>query len=258
MITVRFGSVLSLAAGLFLCGARAACAQTAPAILAVESLKPALDAFVDGWTSRSGKPATVTYGAATAMASQIAGGAAADIVISDDAAAMDGLVKAGLVVPQTRRAIIGNDLVLIAPTNAAGTLKIASGFDLARAVGDGRLALCAPASCVAGRLARQSLEALKVWDAAQPKLAPTPDGQATLAIVGRGEARFGIVFAAEAKADPKVKVLDVFPASTYEAIRFAVALVKGSTNAEAPAFIAALRSGRSTKILTGLGYAVLR
>ena len=257
---MRVGSlwVLPLVVGLLACGARAACAQTPPAVLAVESLKPALDAIAAGWTTRGGKPATLSYCAANLMASQIAGGAPPDVVISDDAAAMDGLAKAGLIASQTRRAIIGNDLVLIAPADAAATLKIASGFDLAHAVGDGKLAFCEPASCVAGRLARQSLEALKVWNAAQPKIAPTPDDQATLSMVARGEARFGIVFSAEAKADPKVRILDVFPASTYEVVRFAVALIKTSTNAEAPAFIAALRSGRSTKILTGLGYAVLR
>lgn len=240
-------------------------AQLGPAVIADEILKPALDAIGAAWAAGSRRPAalsyvssTVPYGPPVPLRILVAAGMPADVVLSGDTREMDALAKAGLIVPQTRRAIIGDDLVLIAPADAAVTLRIASGFDLARAAGEGKLALCAPFACAAGSSGRQALERLKVWSAVQPVLSETADERATLRAVGRGEAHFGIVYAAEAKADAKVKVVDVFPVSTYEAVNYAVALARASRSPDAASFIAFLRSGQATRILSGFGFAVLR
>ena len=186
------------------------------------------------------------------------GGTPLDIVLTDDTKEMDALAKASFIARETRRAIVGDDLVLIAPAETTAALKIVSGFDLARAIGDGKLAVCAPASCAAGMHARRTLQTLKVWSAVESKLAETADDRAAVATVARGEARFGIAFATDAKMDGRVKVLDRFPVSTYQAVGYAVALAKTSTSPEAASFIAYLRSGQATRIWSGLGFSVLR
>lgn len=237
--------------------------RAGPVVFAAASLQPALDAIAAAWAAKGGTPATLIYdpprtgyGPPLPLRLRVAAAGAADAVITDETKELDALAKAGLIVPHTRRAIIGDDLVLVAPTDAVAALKIASGLDLAHALGEGRLALCAPASCAAGAAGRQSLERLKLWPAAQLKLLETPDARATLLAVGRGEARFGVVFAVEARADRTVKVLDTFPLSTYEPVTYAMALAKASRAPETAAFLAFLRSGQATRILTGLGFAV--
>ncbi len=228
-----------------------------PSVFAVESLRPALDAIAGAWIAKGGRPIALAYGSPAGMLMQ-PGGASLDVVITDEAKEMDALAKAGFIAPQTRRAIIGDDLVLIAPANATEALKIISGFDLARAIGDGRLALCAPASCSAGIQARHTLETLKVWSAVESKLTETADDRAVVATVARGEARFGIAFATDAKSDSRVRIVDRFPVSTYQAVAYAVALAKASASPEAASFIAYLRSGQATRILSGLGFTVLK
>ncbi len=257
-MTVRFGWVLAVVATLGAGLAPPLSAQPAgPVVMAVESLKPALDAIAAAWVAKGGRAVTFVYGPSGVLAARRAGGAPVDIVLSDDPKEMDALAKAGLIAPGTRRPIIGNDLVLVAPAGAPVILRIASGFNLAAAVGDGRLALCAPATCPAGHHGQAALETLKAWNAVQPKLVRGPDEASTLGMVGQGGARFGIVFAASARADTKVRVVDTFPVSTYPAVRYAVALSKASRSPDAAAFVAYLRSSQATRILDGLGFAVL-
>src|SRR5262245_64430310 len=90
----------------------AAHAQT---IFAAASLKNALDEVVVGFEKEKSTKVTVSYGASSALARQIESGAPADIFISADLDWMDYLEKKGLIAPGTRKDLLGNRLVLIAP-----------------------------------------------------------------------------------------------------------------------------------------------
>lgn len=57
-----------------------------------------------------------------------------------------------------------------------------------------------------GIYANQALEKLGIWAKVEPKLAQADNIRNALTLVSRGEAKFGIVYATDAKADPKVKV----------------------------------------------------
>jgi ABC-type molybdate transport system substrate-binding protein len=57
-----------------------------------------------------------------------------------------------------------------------------------------------------GIYAKQALEKLGIWAKVEPKLAQADNIRNALTLVSRGEAKFGIVYATDAKADPKVKV----------------------------------------------------
>ena len=75
--------------------------------------------------------------------------------------------------------------------------------------------------------------------------------------MSRGEAKFGIVFATDAKADPKVKVVGTFPASSHSKIVYPAALIAASANPDASFFLAYLTSQAATKIFTGQGFEIL-
>jgi molybdate transport system substrate-binding protein len=253
--------MLALCLGLTGVGAAPGIADPAagPTIFAAASMKTALDAIAVAWTAKTGKSPVISYGSSGTLAKQIQSGAPADLFISADQKWMDVLAKADALKPGTRQSLLGNTLVLIEPANGVIGMKIAKGFDLAGALGpDGKLAVCTVASCPAGIYAKEALEKLGVYAALEPKLAQADNVRAALVLVARGEAKFGIVYGTDAKAEPKVKVVDTFPTASHAPIVYPVAVMKASHNADAELFEAYMRSQDATKILTAQGFVLLR
>jgi molybdate transport system substrate-binding protein len=81
--------------------------------------------------------------------------------------------------------------------------------------------------------------------------------RAALNLVSRGEAKFGVVYATDARANSKVRVVGTFPASSHSPIVYPVALVAASTNPDAAFFLAYLASQAATKIFLQQGFDVL-
>jgi molybdate transport system substrate-binding protein len=226
-------------------------------VFAAASMKTALDAVAAAWTANTGKTASIAYASSAVLAKQIEQGAPADIFISADLKWMDYLEKAKLIRAGTRRKLFGNKLVLIAPADADATLEIAKGFDLAGAAGDGKIAVCTLNSCPGGIYAKEALESLGVFASVETKLAQAGDIRSALNLVSRGEAKFGIVYATDAKADPKVKVVGTFSASSHSPIVYPVALVEASQNPDAAFFLAYLTSQAAIKIFTEQGFDIV-
>ncbi|HMF07126.1 MAG TPA: molybdate ABC transporter substrate-binding protein [Methylocella sp.] len=228
-----------------------------PVVFAAASLKTALDEIAAAFAAETGKTAPVVYASSAILAKQIEQGAPADIFISADIDWMDYLARSGLIRSETRRNLLGNALVLIEPSNANTDLVIASGFDLAGATGNGKIAVCTIASCPGGIYAKQALDALGIWAKVEPKLAQADNIRSALNLVSRGEASFGIVYATDAKADPKVKVVGVFPESTHSPIIYPAALVGTSKNSDAARFLDFLSSPAADKIWMEQGFTIL-
>ena len=146
---------------------------------------------------------------------------------------------------------MANKLVLIEPGSAGGKIEIAKGFDLSGAAGDGKIAVCALDSCPEGMSAKESLEALGVFSSVEPKLVQAANIQNTLTLVSRGEAKFGIVYATAAKADPAVKMAGTFPASSHRPVAYAGALTEVSVNPDAADFLSYLSRRRRPRSLPG-------
>jgi molybdate transport system substrate-binding protein len=226
-------------------------------VFAAASLKDALDAINADWQKASGKKATISYAASSALAKQIEQGAPADLFISADEDWMDYLATRRLIKPDTRFDLTGNRLVLIAPKDSKLTANIASSFPLASLLGDGRLAMADTQAVPAGKYGKAALEKLGVWDGVKDKLAQAENVRAALQLVSRGEAPLGIVYATDAKADPNVKVLDLFPEGTHAPILYPAAEVAASTNADAPTFLAYLKSPEAQSVFEAQGFKVL-
>ncbi len=228
-----------------------------PVVFAAASMKTALDAIAADFAKSTGATPKISYASSGVLAKQIEQGAPADIFISADIKWIDYLDKVKLLRPNTRRNLLGNALVLIAPADSNATLKIVPGFALAAAIGDGKLAVCTVDSCPAGIYGKEALQKLGVWADVQPKLAQADNVRAALVLVARGEAKFGIVYRSDAKAEPKVKVVDTFPESSHAPIVYPIAVIASSTNPQAAAFAAFLTSRAAVKILTDQGFTVL-
>lgn len=226
-------------------------------VFAAASLKSALDAAGKMWTAGSGKKVTLSYAASGALAKQIENGAPADVFMSADLKWMDYAAEKKLIVAESRSALLGNTLVLIAPMDQLSDLKIATGFKLAEAIGDGKLATGDPKSVPVGTYAQAALTTLGVWDAVSPKIAGAENVRAALSFVARGEAKFGIVYRTDAKSEPKVRVVDTFPSNSHPPIVYPVALTAASKNNGAVEFLAFLKSPAASKVFETEGFTVL-
>ncbi len=130
--------------------------------------------------------------------------------------------------------------MLVGPADSKISLKIGPHFALAAAMGKGRLATGDPDSVPVGRYAHEALANLGVWDEVAARLVRADSVRSALAFVDRGEAVLGIVYATDALVDAKVRVIDVFPATSHKAIIYPAALTMGA-NADAAKFLAYIR-----------------
>ncbi len=243
---------LALAAGL------ATAAQAADTqVFAAASLKNALDNIIKQYTAETGKTVAASYAASSALARQIEQGAPADIFMSADLDWMDYLQQRNFIKPETRTSLLGNRLVLIAPADSAAQVDIAKDFPLAKLLGDGRLAMGDPAAVPAGKYGKAALEKLGVWPSVEAKVAPAENVRAALALVARGEAPFGIVYQTDAAAEKGVKIVGTFPEETHPPIVYPVALAASSTSADAPAFLAYIRSAKARPLFAEQGFTVI-
>ncbi len=220
-------------------------------VFAAASLTDSLTAVADAYKAKTGITVTLSFGASSTLARQIDQGARADIFLSADTDWMDFLQRNGLVAG--RKYLLGNRLVLIAAMNSKAAPRIAPHFDLAGALGDGRLALADPASVPAGKYAKAALTSLGVWDSVASKVAPAENVRVALEYVARGEAPFGIVYATDARVSPSVKVVGIFPEGSHAPITYPVALTKSASPA-AKDFLVFLSGSSARAIFRRAGF----
>lgn len=226
-------------------------------VFAAASLQNALDSVAAAWHEETGKTAAISYAASSALARQIDAGAPADVFFSADIAWMDYLEERDLIDLQSRASLLGNSIVLIAAAKDAPTVEIAPGFDLAGLLGDGRLAMADTEAVPAGRYGRASLETLGVWESVKDRTAEAENVRAALALVARGEAPYGIVYATDAHAEPGVKVVGTFPTDSHPPILYPAARVRASKNPDAADFVAYLASPEARPLFEAEGFTVL-
>ena len=228
-------SVLLLAASLVCAAAPAA--ERALTVFAAASLTDVLEEVGKGYTAATGRPVRFSFAASSALARQIESGAPADVFVSADQQWMDYLQQRHLLAVATRRNVVANSLVLVAPAASTLTLRIAPGFRLADALGArGRLSVADPETVPAGRYAKASLTALGVWKSVESRLVPADNVRTALNFVARGETPLGIVYGTDARAESAVRVIDTFPAGTHEPITYPAAATKNASR-EAGEFV---------------------
>jgi molybdate transport system substrate-binding protein len=226
-------------------------------VFAAASMKNALDDIGAAYTAKSGVRIVASYAASSALAKQIEQGAPVDIFVSADTDWMDYAAGKKTINEPSRVNLLGNSLVLIAAKDSKlDTVAIGPGFDLAKLAGDGRIASGDVKAVPSGKYARAALEKLGAWQAAEPKFAMAESVRAALALVARGEAPLGIVYATDAKVEPGVKIVGTFPADSHPAIIYPVAAT-ATARSEAAGYLAFLRSAAAKTIFEKYGFAFL-
>lgn len=252
-----FARIFVIASALVLAPVSATFAAEPVTVFAAASLKDVLGTIAEDWKSETGGTVILSFAASSALAKQIEEGAPADLFISADLKWMDYLAKADQLVAETRTDLLGNRIVLVAPAEATTTVHIEKGFPLAEMLGDGHLAMGNTDAVPAGVYGKAALEALGVWDSVKGKVAQAENVRAALLLVSRQEAPLGIVYETDAKADPKVRILDRFPEDSHPPIIYPAAVLKQAKGLEAKAFLAYLQSAKAHAVFTDAGFTVL-
>ena len=225
-------------------------------VFAAASLKNSLDAVDAAYTQKTGTPVRAAYAASSALARQIEQGAPAEVYISADSDWMDYAAQHGLIQTPTRRDLLTNHLALIAPTASAVRLHVGPGFALAQALGGGRLAM-AGLDVPAGRYGKQALTTLGVWPQVQAKVVYGESVRAALAYVSRGEAPLGVVYDTDARVDPGVRIVDLFPESSHPRIVYPAALTGSARGPNAAAYLTFVEGPEAAAIFRRFGFEVL-
>lgn len=257
MISRRHAILALVAIGLSLPGSAAVAQDKSITVFAAASMKNALDDINAAFLKSHGIKVTASYAASSALARQIEQGAPADIFVSADLDWMDYSAAKKTVRDDTRVNLLGNRLVLIAPKDSkVASVTIGSNVDLARLIGDGRIATGEVNSVPAGKYARAALTTLGLWATVEKKFAMTDNVRAALALVARGEAVLGIVYETDAKVEPNVTIVGAFPADSHPPIVYPVAAT-ANARPEANAYLAFLRSGIAKAVFEQYGFTFL-
>lgn len=247
--SVRLALAVSLIGG----SAGAQAQRRPPLVLAAASLQESLTAAADAWARQGHAKPTISFAASSALARQVEAGAPADLFVSADEDWMNELAKKNLIVATTRVTFLGNRLVVAAPAGSTVRIPVRPPAALVRVLTAGPLAM-ADTAVPAGKYGQAALEKLGVWTQVSPKVVRAENVRATLALIERGAAPLGIVYATDAKASAKVRIAGVFPENTHPAITYPVARLKASTNPEAEAFRRFLVSRAGKAIFVRYGF----
>jgi molybdate transport system substrate-binding protein len=255
MLSRRFSllAVVALALG----AAPAAAQQKTITIFAAASMKNALDDVNVAFLKASGIKAVASYGASSALARQIEQGAPADVFASADLDWMHYSAQKKLLKDDTCVNLLGNRLVLIAPKDSRiDKVSIEPDLDLAKLIGDGRIATGEVTSVPVGKYAKSALEKLGLWASVEKRFAMADNVRAALALVSRGEAVLGIVYETDATIEPGVKVVGAFPAGSHPPIVYPVAAT-ATAKSDADAYLAFLRGGIAKAVFEQYGFTFL-
>ena len=226
-------------------------------VFAAASLTDAMKDISVQWQKAGHQALSLSSGASSTLARQIEQGAPANVFASADEKWMDYLAGKNLIVADTRKSLLGNDLVLVVPANQPQHVTIGPGFDLAKLLGpNGRLATGDPAHVPVGIYAEQALRKLGAWDSISPRLARTDDVRAALLLVERGEAPAAIVYGTDAAVSKDVMIAGAFPANSHDPVSYPFAVVKSGDTPQARALMTFLAGPQARAVFVARGFKV--
>jgi len=225
-------------------------------VFAAASLTNALEDIATQY--QQGKPVKIvsSFASSSTLARQIEQGAPADLFISADQQWMDYAIDKHSVDKQTRYTLLGNELVLIAPTaSQPQPVDISKTTDWKSLLKGQRLAVGDPDHVPAGIYAKEALQNLGAWETLSPVMARANNVRAALALVERDETPYGIVYGSDAVASKKVKVVGIFPADSHKPVEYPMAIVSQHPSAAVSAFFQYLKSPEAAVIFKRFGFA---
>ncbi|MDF9406847.1 MAG: Molybdate-binding periplasmic protein precursor [Pelotomaculum sp. PtaB.Bin013] len=191
-------------------------------ISAATSLKDAAEELKTIYVKqRPGIAIIYNFAASGTLQKQIEEGAPVDIFISAGKSQMDALAEKCLIVDNSRRDLLGNELVLIARKDSNLT-----GFESLIGKSVAKISIGTPETVPAGKYAKEALTTLKLWDEIETKLVLAKDARQVLTYIESGNVDAGIVYRSDVLAGRDIKIVAAVPEGTHEPIIYPMAVIK--------------------------------
>ncbi len=198
-----------------------------------------------------------SFASSSTLAKQIENGAPADLFLSANATWMDYLEEKQMIEGGSRIDLLSNRIALIVPADSnIRRVRIERRLNLAGLIGDSLLSMGDPDHVPAGIYGRQALESLDIWAAIERKVARAKDVRAALALVERGEAPMGLVYATDAALTDNVRVVGPFPRNSHPPVVYPVAIVSGRRSTATGLFLELLISLEARAVFEKYGFTV--
>lgn len=198
---------------------------------------------------------TYNFASSGALQKQIEEGAPADLFISAGKSQMDALAEKGLLLENSRKDLLGNELVLIAGKDNSNI----TGFeDLTGAAVD-KIAVGEPSSVPVGQYSKETLTAMNLWEQLEPKMVLAKDVRQVLTYVESGNVEAGLVYQTDAIISKDVKIVAAAPTGSSKPIVYPMAVIKDTKyQKEAGDFAEFLQSSEAGAAFEKYGFVVLK
>lgn len=227
-------AILALVVGVTACTGRREGGDRSPSLVVfvAASLTDAIQEVGEAYAAT--RPVEIDYNFASsgALAQQLLAAPRADVFLSASERWMDEVEAGDRLVPDTRRTLLSNSLVLIANASSRAT---AGSPELLCTPEFTYLAIGDPDSVPAGRYARDWLQAYtcpdgaSAWDRVSERISPTPDVRAALAQVEGSVDVVGVVYRTDyVSRQDSVRLLYEVPVEEGPEISYPVALIRGT------------------------------
>lgn len=169
----------------------------------------------------------VNLGSSGSLQQQIEEGAPCDVFISAGEKQMTALEDKDLLLADTNKTLLTNDLVLVTgeDTELKDLDSIVSDDVLKIAIGD-------PESVPAGKYAKEVLDNTKLYDRVKDKLVLAKDVKEVLSWVQQGSADAGFVYLSDTVGAQGIKIALTTDEDTHSAINYPIAVLKASEKQE--------------------------
>lgn len=192
------------------------------------------------------------FGGSGALKTQIEQGAPVDLFIAAAEQQMDELEAKGLILKQSRRDLLVNQVVLIAATDDKS--GVGSFEEAANAA---RIALGEPQGVPVGQYARQIFSHLQILPEIEAKAVYGADVRQVLAWVENKEAQVGVVYATDAALSDKVRVICQAPPGSHAPVVYPAAITSGGKHGKAAEqFMAFLQTPAARAVFEKYGFKV--
>lgn len=221
-------------------------------ISAAASLKDSLNEINQLYVAeKANVTLTFNYGSSGTLQQQIEQGADVDIFISAAAKQMDALENKDLIVKDTRKNLLQNQVVLIVPASSSTI----TGFNDLTSDKAKKIALGEPKSVPAGQYAEEVFIKSGILDKVKPKAVYAKDVKEVLTWVETENADAGIVYETDAKVSNKVKIAAVAPEDSHSPVIYPAAIIKNSKNLDVSKdFMKFLASAKAKAVFEKYGF----
>ncbi len=164
---------------------------------------------------------------------QIEQGAPVDVFISAAVTKMNALEKQDLLLRETRRDLLKNQIVLVAPkSNKNNSLKLDS-FDDLTTNKITMIALGEPNSVPVGQYAQEVLTSFEIANKVNSQAVYAKDARQVLNYVTTGNVDAGIVYRTDAQVSENATIVATAPETSHSPVIYPIAVIKDSDNSDA-------------------------